>query len=440
MQPQRQQPSRAFQRAKSLFLTLHRWLGLTSGLILFVVASTGALYVFEEELRDAFQGHLLYVPAQESQQSEQANNLQANTVKASDVLAIMRQQFPQEKIEQIRFRSLPNKSTQAAAVLVFTKSRRVYSLNPYNGQVMGVRDMATDIMAIIVELHTELLAGRMGLKELGEQVVKWNVLVFFVMLVTGIVLWTPVHMRFLRDALRHSFRVRWRVAPLKRNYDMHRVAGFYALWVMLLVAWTGIFWVFDSVENSVYAAFGTKKLYDIKPSSTKPAATKPLLKSSARPDGAQILDHAHAEVLRYGVPALVNIQMPKKETDALRVLVRYPYRFVRKQSVFYFDQYTGTFLKSDLHENYTTPDKIRVSNFDLHTGRMFGLPSKILWFMAAIFTASLPVTGAMLWWQKRKQVQKQRGQRKRTQQTHHRHPAQTPSVLAETPLTETPTV
>jgi uncharacterized iron-regulated membrane protein len=388
---------------RKLIRTAHLWLGLASGLIMFVVASTGALYVFEEELRDAVQSHLLYVPAQA-----------ANTriINASEVCGVIKRQFPRDNIEQIRFRSLPteaNTNSRAAAVLVFTKNHHVYSLNPYTAQILGVRDSKTDLINITVELHTALLLERVGWKDVGEQIVKWNVLVFFVMLITGIVLWMPVNMCLLRDALKKSLRVKWRVKPssisLRRNYDLHRVAGFYAFWVMLIVAWTGIFWMFDFVEDGIYAGFGAKKNYDVKPLSSKPMTTNST-HAGAAPDRtsqiALLLDRTHAEVLRYGTPALVNLQLPKKETDALRVLVRYPYRFVRKQSMFYFDQYAGTLLKSDLHEQYSTPDKIRVANFDLHTGRMLGLPSKILWFMAAIFTASLPVTGTMMWWQKRR--------------------------------------
>lgn len=374
---------------RKLFLTLHLWLGLASGLIMLIVATTGALYVFEEELRDAFQSHLLYV-RKESPESA--------SVKASEVMVIMKRAAEHEKIQQIRFRSLEENSPQAAAILVFTKSRHIYSLNPYSGLVMGVRDMKSDIISIIVELHTELLLGRVGMKDVGEQIVKWNVLIFFVMLLTGIILWIPVNMRFARDvlknALRSSFRVNWRGNAVKRSHDLHRVAGFYAFAMMLLVAWTGIFWTFDSVEDSVYAAFGEKKVFEEKPSSLKPT------QKTSSAEKTALLDRAYWEVLRYGSPQLVNIQIPPKETDALRVLVRYPYRFIRKQSVFYFDQYAGNLIKSDLHENYTTPDKIRVSNFDLHTGRMFGLPSKILWFMAALFTASLPITGTTLWWKK----------------------------------------
>lgn len=400
---------------RKLFLTLHLWLGLASGLIIVIVATTGALYVFEEELRDAFQSHLLYVPKDFPESAQ---------VKASEVLAIMKRDAGHEKIQQIRFRTLEENSPQAAAILVFTKNRHVYSLNPYSGCMMGVRDLKSDVISIVIELHTELLLGRVGMKDVGEQIVKWNVLIFFVMLLTGIVVWMPTNIRFagdvLKNALKNSFRVNWQGNVVKRSYDLHRVAGFYAFAVMFMVAWTGIFWMFDSVEDSVYAAFGEKKVFEKKPSSVKPTQKISSAEKTA------VLDRAHAEVLRYGSPQLVNIQIPQKETESLRVFARYPYRFIRKQSVFYFDQNAGNLVKSDLHENYTTPDKIRVSNFDIHTGRMFGLPSKILWFMAALFTASLPITGTTLWWKKMQRKRRTKHSRKMAA------PEKEPSAPAQT--------
>lgn len=387
---------------RKIFLTAHLWLGLVSGFIMLIVATTGALYVFEEELRDVFQWNLLYVP------NESPNRA---FIKPSDALATMKRDAPQEKIQQIRLRTFPPESPKAATILVFTKSRKIYSVHPYTGTMIGVRDMKSDAISVIVELHTELLLGRFGLKDVGEEIVKWNVLIFFIMLLTGIVLWLPMNVRFLgngiKTALKYSFRVKWRSNAVKRHYDLHRVAGFYSFAVMLMVAWTGIFWMFDSVEDSVYTMFGAKKIFESRPTSSKPLSNKPAPKTTSS-EKNDLLDNAYSQALRYGEPHFVSIQIPGKDNDALRVLMRYPYRFIRKQSVLYFDQYTGNLLKSDLHENYTTPDKIRVSNFDLHTGRMFGLPGKILWFMAALFTASLPITGTMLWWKKRKRKQKRR--------------------------------
>ena len=43
--------------AKKVIGKLHLWLGLASGLIVFIVALTGCLYAFQAEIQDATQPH-----------------------------------------------------------------------------------------------------------------------------------------------------------------------------------------------------------------------------------------------------------------------------------------------------------------------------------------------------------------------------------------------
>lgn len=391
---------------RKIIYTLHLWIGLASGLLVFIVATTGAVQAFEEDLRNWLQHKHLFVARNPSTATHTATHTAA-LVKPSVVCATMQRDASHEVIEQIRFRYAASPvqpdSTNAEipTFLVMTESDNIYSVHPQTGQILGVRNMTTDALSIALELHTSLLLGRFGdaWYDVGEEIIKWNTLIFFVMLISGIILWMPMNMRLLKNAMRNSFRVRWNAsasnAGIKRNYDLHRVAGFYAFGVMLIVAWTAIFWMFDAVEEGIYAFFGKKQTYLEKPKSFKPKENQDSVAVLSVPDRAM------QEITRFGEPYFVSLQLPKKKTDALRLVVRYPYRFLRKQSVFYFDQYSARLMKSDLHENYTTPDNVRVSNYDLHTGKMFGWAGKTLWLLAALFTASLPVTGFLLWWKKR---------------------------------------
>jgi uncharacterized iron-regulated membrane protein len=390
--------------ARKILHTIHLALGLVSGVVVFIVSLTGAVQVFEEELRNATQHNYLYTSAAANAVTD-ANQQKPVFVPPATIVRTMHEQFPQETIEQIRFRYQETNASETSplqelpAFLVLTKSNHAYSIHPQTGRVLGVRDMRNEPLSVVLELHKHLLLGRFGKEwdEVGEEIIEWNVGIFTVLLLTGIVLWMPANTSFLRDMLKRSWRVQWRAAATKRNYDLHRVAGFYALWVMLIVAYSALYWTLDVVQDSSYALFGVPKTFDVKPTSKKAEQT-----THDSVPSQHLYNQALERSLSYGVPYFVSMQFPKKESDALRVVVRYPYRFLRKQSVLYFDQYSGALLKSDLHEHYTIPDKLRVMNFDLHTGRIFGLPSKILWCLAALFTASLPVTGTLLWWSRRR--------------------------------------
>ncbi len=43
-------------------------------------------------------------------------------------------------------------------------------------------------------------------------------------------------------------------------------------------------------------------------------------------------------------------------------------------------------------------------NYDIHTGAILSLPGKILAFCASLICASLPITGFLLWWGRRKKA------------------------------------
>jgi uncharacterized iron-regulated membrane protein len=77
---------------------------------------------------------------------------------------------------------------------------------------------------------------------------------------------------------------------------------------------------------------------------------------------------------------------------------------VRKQNTLYYHANSGKLLASELYDNYTGYDKIAKGNFDFHTGRIraLGIGSKIIYFLAALVAASLPVTGFLIWWGRKK--------------------------------------
>ncbi|WP_276131846.1 PepSY domain-containing protein [Polluticoccus soli] len=41
-------------------------------------------------------------------------------------------------------------------------------------------------------------------------------------------------------------------------------------------------------------------------------------------------------------------------------------------------------------------------NYDIHVGAVLGLPGKMLAFFASLIIASLPITGTLIWWGRRK--------------------------------------
>ena len=360
---------------KKLILQLHLWLGLTSGLVVFIVATTGALYVFEKEGREMFQHKYYHVTVPEN----------ASRLPLTQLTDTFRTHFPKEKIASIRWAE-----SKDATVIFFTKNKLV-SIDPYTSSITGIRNTNKDFFTVVLKIHRELL-----LDQVGKQIIHWNVLIFFFMCISGLILWWPRQKRFFKQAITINFKAKsWK----RINWDMHRVLGFYALLLLLLISLTGLFWSFDASKNIV--AFITHS-----PVSEKEAK----IKAKPIPGKHFTLDEAYAyAATNYPGAKETFITPPADSTAPIRIIMRYPYTLVRKQNTFLLSPYNGKLLKADLYANYTGYDKVARANYDLHTGSIqaFGLGTKIIWFLAALMAASLPITGFLIWWGRRKKKQAQ---------------------------------
>jgi uncharacterized iron-regulated membrane protein len=365
---------------KKIASKLHLILGLASGLIVLIVSLTGALYVFEQEWRELTQAKYLYVERQNGEE-----------IPLSKVQQIMAQHYPNEKITNIRL-GKSNDYDNVPTILVVTQKKLSISLNPYSGEVVGVRNMNNDMMSVAVQIHTNLLLGNVG-----EEIIKWNVLIFFIMVLTGLWLWMPPNLSMLKWVMRFKKNQK----PFQRNYDLHRILGFYASFILLIISSTGIWWVFESVQHVVYDV--TKS-----PKTLLEKVKQP--KAPSQYSGSFSIEKAFEMVNQDPDNAdwtQAFIQLPKDSATTLAILLRFPYGMVRKQNRISFDQFTGAILRADMYKNYSAADKIRVSNFDWHTGRIGGFFTKILYLVAALFAASLPVTGFLIWWGRRKKIKQE---------------------------------
>lgn len=358
-------------KLRPAFLWVHRWLGLISGIVVFVVALTGTLYVFEEEGRDIFQHKYFYVTPSAGPKKP-----------LQEISAAVKKVYPKETITQIRFREQAD-----AATVYHTKSEKAISVNPYTLQIVGVRNLKHDFFSTVLDIHLHLLMGKTG-----AQIVKWNVLIFFIMCITGLIIWWPKQKRFFKQAVSIKFKAKsWK----RVNWDLHSVLGFYALFVLLIISFTGMFWVFDSVKSLVSTITGSPITKNEKTVSTF------IKNSSEYPVEAA---YYTASAMEPGAAQVFITNNPGDSLAPIRVLFRYPYAIVRKQNTLFFDKYTGKLLRADLFRNYTAYDNVSRSNYDFHTGRIrvLGIGSKIIYFLSGLFAASLPVTGFLIWWGRRK--------------------------------------
>ncbi|MBS1605090.1 MAG: PepSY domain-containing protein, partial [Bacteroidetes bacterium] len=345
------------RQLKKIIRTLHLWLGLSSGLVVLIIALCAAILVFEDEARDYFQHDFYHVAAVGAQRLP--------VVQLTDTF---RAHFPKEKITNIRWKERPD-----AAVLFISRKNLTVSIDPYTSKILGIQRQKRDFYAIVLDLHTHLLMG-----DTGNVIIKANVLVFFILCVSGLILWWPKQRRFFKQALRINFKATgWK----RLNRDLHSVIGFYALIVLFVISLTGMFMVYDSVKQ--LAGFVTHSPVPMKEEKIRSAPGEEGQKYS--------IDKAYAAMASmYPGATETYITPPADPTGVIRVQMRYPYAITRRQNTLLFDRYTGKVLKTELYTQYTGYDYIARSNYNLHTGKIaaLGIGSKIVWFLTAMVAAS----------------------------------------------------
>ena len=374
---------------KQLCAQLHLWLGLASGLIVFLVSLSGCIYVFQDELTSAFYRDARYVAPPEA----------VAPIAPSQVFAAAKAKLPSD-LESIYY-------------VDYTDPRRVHGLwardsverhwhavwiNPYSGEVTRtyrwLSSLKEDFFGVTMAFHTTLLLG-----DTGHQIVAASTIIFIIALITGIVLWIPRSWRTLRARL----IIKLDSKPKRLNWDLHSVLGFYTSWILLLIAFTGLVWAYPWFNQAVYwISTGGKPKTEI-PEWVAPEST---------PEGynnvLETLDHVYPKI-RDNFPEANRFMIEAREdmTKPIRIVVHQA-QSEYNQTTYFFDPSTGEQVFEHGFQNLNRGEKIRALNWDLHTGQLWGLPTKILAFLASLTAASLPVTGFLIWFPRWKQKRKRK--------------------------------
>ncbi|MHC0440207.1 PepSY-associated TM helix domain-containing protein [Flavobacterium sp. 3-210] len=359
----------SLKQIKNIARQVHLWLGLATGIIVFIISITGCIYVFEEEIRDFSKDEKLYVSIQEK-----------SFVGLEKIVTSFQKEFPKDKITSIKInQQIPN-----APVELSTK-KKTYYFNPYNGTLIG--NEKQDWLTVVRKLHTELLLG-----EIGSFIQRWAVVIFALMLITGLILWFPKQIK----SLKQSLTIKWKGNFKRVNYDLHNVLGFYASFFLIAIVFTGLFFAFKEVKNAAAFVTGTELTDGMKVQSENIITKESLAARYDRIYKTANQKYPGANTTTFSI---------KKDKD-VRLRMTYPYKWYRNQNTFFFDAKTGQLLRYKLYKDFNAADIIEASNYEVHTGRFFGLFGKIVAFFASLIAASLPITGFIIWLKKKKKAKK----------------------------------
>jgi len=361
---------------KKINAWFHLWLGLASGIIVFILGITGCVLVFEQEIKSLS-------PWQYAE-----NPTEGEILPPSVLYKAVEKVLPGRHIESVWYYG----ENRTAHFNVHDMDSTVY-VNPYTAEIVAIVDKE-DMFHFFKDGHYYLWFP----EKIGHQVVGWGTLIFFLITISGLILWWPK--KWTKRTREQSFKIRWKAKFKRLNYDLHNVLGFYTLIIALIMAFTALMMSFTWFNKGVYWLAGGEnapRIEALSDTNNNPQSDLLIQIDKAWHKGVfELAEHNQYEILMH---------FPEEASEAIYVctdMYKGTWRDV------YLDQHTLEELPAS---NKRLRDEnlaswIQRSNYGLHVGAFGGMTTKILYFFASLICASLPITGFFVWWGKRKKPAK----------------------------------
>jgi len=348
---------------RKAFLNFHLWAGLGLGALLLIVSISGALLVFRSNLERRFDPHRWIV-------APGAVRLAPEELVARAVAA-----HPTGELESVRYFG-----DATAPFLVYFSNKDYVHLNPYTGEVLGVRARYGEGFGWIEGMHKYLQI----VPSVGEAITGYHALAFFLLVVSGIALWWPA----TRRALVAGLTLNRRLSGRPWNLNLHKTIGAYAALVLATLALTGSPISLDWLKNALYPLTA----------STKAAPPPPRTLDAKSFAGFNRI--AAAMAAQFPAARETYIPWPKKGIVAsysIEAAAPHP----NARSYAYWDGANGALLRAQPYA--TAPTGLRVYYFmmSLHTGVWGGPVMQLVLLCGALSVPVLTYTGIASWLRRR---------------------------------------
>jgi uncharacterized iron-regulated membrane protein len=174
------------------------------------------------------------------------------------------------------------------------------------------------------------------------------------------------------------------------NFDLHNVLGLYSAAFLVVMCVSGIMITFADTIDPLVLRLGTAPPPD------------PALLASKVAEGADPIGPDKAAQLgRAALPGAFvrRVSLPPPGTAAYHLGMQFPEdRTPGGRSRVVVDQYSGQAL--EVRSSRTAPLGAKIIDLkrSLHTGDVFGAPSRALAFVVSLMLAGQVVTGFLIWW------------------------------------------
>ena len=365
-----------WQNIREIVRQVHLWIGLIGGIFIFIICLSGTILVFQDEVIEILNPDVFEIES---------------TGETLPVTALQQQVETKTGLSVMGFAL--SRSTDTPAEFFVKKKRgkgrpeTVY-VNPFTAEILGNNKelVGKDFFMFNFRLHRWLMMDT----EIGRPIVGFFTLAFVFATLTGLIIWFPRKIKYWRQGL----KVKWHAGWKRVNHDFHNAFGLYSAIFLLILALSGLTWSFEWYKDGLSNVLGAK-VFDRNRTEIKIDQPTEVALSLD-----QLVPQSFDNFKNYGT---LRFNLPQKPDEALEVNA-YPKGFAALSlpDVFFINPSNGMVIHQKLIADLSFGEKIAKSIHDLHMGYIYGMFSKIIFFISSLIATLLPITGILIWWNKRK--------------------------------------
>ena len=349
---------------------------------------TGALLVFEKEITELVRHDSYTIPVRKTGRLSLQSLLERVASETPDSV-------------QITSVTIPSDFRRAYTVGLSKPRRAGVLVDPYTGKIVG-QSGRLPFFTTVRELHRWLLDSMKPDSEgifWGRVIVGTSTLLFVFILLTGLFLWWPKKLKGVGKRLKISLgRGRQRLFT-----DLHTVGGVYVFVLLLAMAMTGLTWSFEWYRTGFYKVLGAEMAEagrgdkGSKKDKRKDAPREAGTEQAKLPASYIYWEEAVSYVIEVSEADYTEITVKDGEVEVpLAGLGN-----IRAADSFRFDKKTGQMTDYKAYSEAKRDKKLRGWIYSIHTGAWGGLFTRICYVLAALFGASLPLTGYYIFYQRK---------------------------------------
>ena len=357
---------------KKAWFKIHLYLGLSAGLVLFIIGLSGSILSFQTEI--------LNVVNKNSYVVEVAN---IQKLSMEELLTSFKKQFPKSKINGITFSKAQNSSVIINVAGEEGRAARKginYYINPYTAELLPMIK-GQDFFKFIENIHRRLAMGK-----IGQQIVGASTLMLLILMFSGVyIYWKKLKQSFVKS-MTFSFKSK------KRPFlaSLHSSIGMWVIPIYLVSSITGLYWSYDWFNKGLYNIAGVEKPVRMKRGMNK---NKDKQETSFK-EIQQIINPFQHNVVEY---ENANLRFNSRKGIYTITYLDSDSIHDRARNSIKIDTKNERVLDQKIFSDQPLKEKLLKSNYALHTGDYFGIIGKIVMFIGACCMVLFFVTGVLMY-------------------------------------------